>query len=200
MTQRCEIHHLYMPSSGCKICKEINQLKTDYENRIIDKNLEIISLKKQLDNHHEKLKRDNDFLRAEIKSVQLKTKDMAVHRAATWLDRNNIDIVRNLWGAESIIASVWDLYFKIPNGQRKTELRPLIDKAIDIAAGLNDINSAIAEKIIRPLGEKAYSDLVVDTIRMLDTLGGKIKRCETCIDALERKKVIKAELTKELEQ
>lgn len=53
MTEKCKIHHLFIPNSGCKICKEINQIKTDYENRIIDKNLEIISLKKQLDNEIE---------------------------------------------------------------------------------------------------------------------------------------------------
>lgn len=53
MTEKCKTHHLYIPNSGCKICKEINQTKTDYENRIIDKNLEIISLKKQLENEIE---------------------------------------------------------------------------------------------------------------------------------------------------
>lgn len=145
----------------------------------------------------EKLKRENDFLRAEIKSVQLKTKDLSVHKAATWLSKNEIDIVRNLWGAESIIASVWDMHLKAPENQRK-EIRPLIDKALEIAAELNDVNSAIAEKILRVIGDKAYSDLVVETIRMLDTLSGKIRNCETCASALDRKRIIKAELVKEL--
>lgn len=53
MTERCPKHNIFVGVAGCKICKEINQLKTDYENRIIDKNLEIISLKKQLDNEIE---------------------------------------------------------------------------------------------------------------------------------------------------
>ena len=53
MTERCQFHKIFIPVSGCKICKEINQLKTDYENRIVDKNLEIINLKKQLDNEIE---------------------------------------------------------------------------------------------------------------------------------------------------
>ena len=53
MTERCLKHKIFIGIAGCPFCKEINQLKTDYENRIIDKNLEIINLKKQLDNEIE---------------------------------------------------------------------------------------------------------------------------------------------------
>lgn len=53
MTERCLKHKIFIGIAGCPICKEINQLKTDYKNRIIDKNIEIINLKKQLDNEIE---------------------------------------------------------------------------------------------------------------------------------------------------
>lgn len=53
MTERCPKHHIFIGVAGCPICKEISQIKTDYENRIVDKNLEIISLKKQLENEIE---------------------------------------------------------------------------------------------------------------------------------------------------
>lgn len=53
MTERCLKHKIFIGVAGCPICKEIAEIKTDYENRIIDKNLEIISLKKQLDNEIE---------------------------------------------------------------------------------------------------------------------------------------------------
>jgi len=53
MTERCKFHKIFIPTSGCKICKEITEIRTDLENRIIDKNLEIIKLKKQLNNEIE---------------------------------------------------------------------------------------------------------------------------------------------------
>lgn len=144
----------------------------------------------------EKLKAENERLKAEIQTFKHKTKDQKIHAAATWLTSHETDIVRNLWGAESVIASVWDMYFKMPKGVRKTAILPLIEKAMEIATELNLVNTAIAEKISKEITPEKYNNLVIDTIRMLDTLGGKIRRCETCVDALERKKIIKAELIK----
>jgi hypothetical protein len=53
MTERCLKHKIFIPSSGCPICKEIAEIRTDFENRIVDKNLEIIELKKQINNEIE---------------------------------------------------------------------------------------------------------------------------------------------------
>jgi len=148
----------------------------------------------------EKLKAENLKLKAEIQTFKHTTKDLEIHRAATWLTRNEQNIVMNLWGAESIIASVWDMYFNMPDGVKKTNIEPIVTRAMEIATELNMINTAIAEKYSKNLSEKNYTELIIDTIRMLDTLSGKIRRCETCSDALERKKVIKAELIKELQK
>lgn len=147
----------------------------------------------------EKLKAENDRLKAEIQTFKKKTTDIEIIRAASWLTRHELNIVRNLWGAESVIASVWDLFMQVPE-HRQANIRPLIDAALEAATMLNNINSAIAEKISKDkgVGDKRYNDLVVETIRMLDTLSGKIKRCESCADALERKKFIKTELVKGL--
>ncbi len=53
MTERCLKHKIFISHRGCPICKEIAEIRTDLENRIIDKNLEIIELKKQLNNEIE---------------------------------------------------------------------------------------------------------------------------------------------------
>ena len=70
MTERCLKHKIFIGVAGCPICKEIAEIKTDYENRIIDKNLEIISLKKQLDN--EIIMESGDELIAGIMKVSKK--------------------------------------------------------------------------------------------------------------------------------
>lgn len=200
----------------CKICTECGNYCFDDaspeivfidENRVVCEDCSIdfeevdgvLRMRVQNMTELEKLKAENVRQKAEIQTFKKKITPIEIIRAASWLTRNDLDIVRNLWGAQSVIASVWDLFLRIPE-HRQANIRPLIDAALEAATMLNNINSAIAEKISKDkgVGDKRYNELVVETIRMLDTLSGKIKRCESCVDALERKKIIKDELVKEL--
>jgi len=173
MTEKCKFHHIFIGVSGCKICKEIAEIRTDFEMKIVDKNLEIIELKKQLSQSKE--------LTPELKQ--------AIH----YLSRNEKPIFTNLFAAESIIASCWDLHLQVPE-KRRAELKPFIDRIMSFCDELNTFNHALAEKASKAMGNAEYNDMIVETIRVLDTASGKVKNCHTCIHALDRKSFIKKEL------
>ena len=175
--QRCEKHQIFIGKSGCKICNDINKTRSTLFQEIFEKNKEIKALTEE-----------NNRLKSKELSPEIK-------HAISWLSRNEKPIFINMFAAESIIASVHDLYLKIPEGRRNM-VKPLIDHIMNIVDNLNELDTEMATKASKAMGAKEYNEMIIETIRVLDASAGKIKNCETCVHSLDRKKLIRSELAK----
>jgi hypothetical protein len=190
MTERCLKHKIFIPASGCPICKEIEMLKTDHLNAIIDKNLQIQELNQRINTFSKELA---VFTKEATKEAEkLKITD-EVKRGIHFLSRNEKSIFMNLFAAESIVMSVNDLYLQIPE-KRRAEVEPFADYIGRLADVMNELDTELANKAVKAMGSKEYNELIIDAIRTLDAAGGKIKNCEVCIYALDRKRMIREEL------
>lgn len=135
-------------------------------------------------------------LENELKVLQNKQLPNDVIEAITYLSRNEKSIFVNLFAGESMIASVWDLFLKIPES-RQDKIKPLAKYIVNISEVFNMLDTELASKAVKAMGRKEYSEMIVDTIRVLDVSAGKVKNCDICIHALDRKKVIRKELENE---
>jgi len=188
MQNRCDKHKIFIGKDGCKICNAIAM----YKDRcwILEEKL------KEKQNIIGFAAENIEKLNNKIKKLESKELSDDIKQAIHYLSRNEKPIFTNLFAAESIIASVWDLYLQIPE-KRRLHLKPFIEKVMSFCDTLNVFNTALAEKASKAMGNAEYSDMIIDTIRVLDTAAGKIKNCEVCIYALDRKKIIKEELKTE---
>jgi hypothetical protein len=177
MPNRCDKHKIFIGKDGCKICNELQDLRNEYHAKC-----------------HELIV-ENEQLREKIKKLESKDLSDDIKQAIHYLSRNEKPIFTNLFAAESIIASVWDLYLQIPE-KRREHLKPFIDKVMSFCDTLNVFNTALAEKASKAMGNAEYQGMIIETIRVLDASSGKIKNCEVCIHALLRKTIIKKELNK----
>lgn len=155
----CQIHKRFIPKSGCPICKEIADLKSQIEGK--------------------------------------KILPVAVQHAIKYLGRNEKQMVINVWGAQAIVNSNHDLYVLIPEG-RRNGVKPFMDMINKIGDDLESVNQMLAEHMIKQIGKAEYNDMLINCLKHLDIISGKIKKCDTCIDALDRKRVIRKEVFKEI--
>lgn len=185
---RCKIHNRFIGKTGCPICKQIadleNELKATHE-----------KLGKYLI-ANDKSKDDKILLKSlneKVKLLENKQLPTDVVEAISYLSRNEKSIFVNLFAGESMIASVWDLFLKIPEN-RQDKIKPLAKYIVNISEVFNMLDTELASKAVKAMGKKEYSEMIVDTIRVLDVSAGKVKNCDICIHALDRKKIIRKEL------
>ena len=225
--QRCDIHQIFIGKNGCKICneikafKEIESLKNDLifaenvkesGNRLIGElhkeneilKTKITKLESESSTFNNQLNFENDMLRVELKREKehiqfLESKELSyeVKQAIKHLTRNEKQLMINLLGGQSMLASVVDSYVKIPL-DKQAKLKPIYDFIIGLAEQIDIFNEASADKWAEVLGVKRYSDTVNDVACTNDFMGGKISKCHTCTAWLDQKSLNKRIIQQEL--
>jgi len=170
MTERCLKHKIFISHRGCPICKEIAEIRTDFEMKIVDKNLEIIELKKQL------------------KDLESKELPITVKNAIKYLSRNEKQTILNIYGSQSMLVAVVDHINNMPETPRKAAIKPLFDYIIDTGSTLDSLCDLMAVKMSSEIGATKFNDLIADCSTVVDILGGiKMRSCLTCIKYLDQK-------------